>query len=508
MWKTFAACALLLVTVAACEPTSPPGLADLGLDPGPADVPGDASPEVPTIDPGADGTPPDAAFDPGPGNDAPADLPPPDLPSVDAAGDAPSDLPPGDTGPDACLPVPCAMWCEFGFANGPDGCPVCGCRDCAVDADCDGVGMSCGSPACTPEGACVCDCSGTPPVPYTCPDGTPVPHGACDAQGWAWLPHPERACPTLCVPGQTDVHRCADGSEVPWCTCAQDDSCRPVCSDPGDGSTAWVDPCTGQKVSDRSCTVGRVPTCTFIGTRSEGWYDGEGLVSWAACGPVRTCDPAAADACASTRCTTADAAFPWTCPDGTPMPFCACDVPAAKCPPECRAAGTKSEGWYDACTGALLKYDTCDGCTAGCDKVGSKSEGWYSSCNGLVGWAMCATGEWTCAAAPWDACTGHAGPGAGALGRGCGTDADCAADLLCLSTVPAVPPGVCSKVCNPMSMSPVKQCPDGFECVPVPEHQAPGFCLPACKDDTACPAPLTCGSLAGAGVNPAACFDW
>jgi len=72
---------------------------------------------------------------------------------------------------------------------------------------------------------------------------------------------------------------------------------------------------------------------------------------------------------------------------------CACNAPA--CRPECRYVGTRSEGWYDSCTSALMKYAFCSGCTASCGAICSRSEGWYDSCAALIAYRFCRP-EWEC----------------------------------------------------------------------------------------------------------------
>lgn len=103
---------------------------------------------------------------------------------------------------------------------------------------------------------------------------------------------------------------------------------------------------------------------------------------------------------------TIDQSTRYRCGDGSEVPFCACNVPAAACPPECRAVGSADEGWYDSCSGALVKSEKCASCEVRCDAIGSRSEGWYSSCAALIAWAFCATGDWRCVPEPWAACTG------------------------------------------------------------------------------------------------------
>ncbi|MBI5482216.1 MAG: hypothetical protein HY906_25395 [Deltaproteobacteria bacterium] len=73
-----------------------------------------------------------------------------------------------------------------------------------------------------------------------------------------------------------------------------------------------------------------------------------------------------------------------------------CCLPYSACVPVCDAVGSRSEGWYNPCTGSLICWANCAGHTAQCSAVGSRSEGWYSTdnkgCNGgnLIGWANCA----------------------------------------------------------------------------------------------------------------------
>lgn len=54
----------------------------------------------------------------------------------------------------------------------------------------------------------------------------------------------------------------------------------------------------------------------------------------------------------------------------------ACCMPL--CKPYCGAIGSRSEGWYDGCGGALIGWATCAGKTASCLKAGTSSEGWYA----------------------------------------------------------------------------------------------------------------------------------
>jgi hypothetical protein len=198
---------------------------------------------------------------------------------------------------------------------------------------------------------------------------------------------------------------------VPWCECAAAE-CEPRCVGIGEATEGWVHGCTGALLVEGACAACQ-PVCRFIGTRSEGWYSScaegmaEGLIAFDFCGPRRTCGGAPEAQCADLACTVGQAAT-HECKDGSEVPFCACDVPAAACPPVCRATGGADEGWYDSCSGALVKSVKCAGCEVRCDAVGSRSEGWYSSCDDLIAWAFCATGTWRCAGEPWLGCSGVA----------------------------------------------------------------------------------------------------
>lgn len=355
------------------------------------------------VDAASDGSPSDAAADGGA-----------DVAGVDAAEVAPDGGGPADTGttldvldatvdggagPDGadagCAPVDCALWCEHGFAAGPDGCPVCACRDCATPADCGG---GCPAPTCSDAGACGCDCAGSPAASVACPDG----------------------------------------SSVPWCACSGDQ---------------W------------SCEQDPLAACA-------------GLV----CGP--------------------GGATTWACPGGGAVPLCGCQVPGESCAPVCGNPGTADEGWLDGCTGALLKKTKCASCDVECGAIGSKSEGWYSTCDGLIGWDLCATGQWSCDLEPWATCQQ---PPTG-LGAPCASDDECSAGVLCAG-LQAGPAGVCTQVCNPASAAALA-CGPGLVCVPVTDYQAPGLCLSPCETGADCQGAMTCGVAPGGDPQAGACFPW
>lgn len=75
---------------------------------------------------------------------------------------------------------------------------------------------------------------------------------------------------------------------------------------------------------------------------------------------------------------------------GETQASCSSDCTGKECRPVCAKIGTKSEGWYDSCTGELIEWAQCAECTAVCKLCGSKSEGWYDSSTGeLILYADC-----------------------------------------------------------------------------------------------------------------------
>ena len=75
---------------------------------------------------------------------------------------------------------------------------------------------------------------------------------------------------------------------------------------------------------------------------------------------------------------------------GESVASCPGDCKETPCRPVCAHIGTRSEGWYDSCTGELIDWAFCGQCEPVCLHCGSKSEGWYDSCTGeLIEWASC-----------------------------------------------------------------------------------------------------------------------
>ncbi len=78
------------------------------------------------------------------------------------------------------------------------------------------------------------------------------------------------------------------------------------------------------------------------------------------------------------------------CQDGTYERVC--PVVPKMCKPVCKNDGSKGEGWYDSCTGELIKYAECSSCEATCSRQGTEHEGWYSMCKSGVGTEVVAVG--------------------------------------------------------------------------------------------------------------------
>ncbi len=94
------------------------------------------------------------------------------------------------------------------------------------------------------------------------------------------------------------------------------------------------------------------------------------------------CSPACdMDSCGDGFCDLAGGESQVSCPG---------DCGQEDCWPVCGAIGSRSEGWYDSCTGELIRWANCADCQAECRYCPSKSEGWYDSCTGeLIRWDDC-----------------------------------------------------------------------------------------------------------------------
>ncbi len=73
-----------------------------------------------------------------------------------------------------------------------------------------------------------------------------------------------------------------------------------------------------------------------------------------------------------------------------------CSCTGGECRPVCMSDSAGNSGWFDGCSGALIRSDDCRGQAAVCDELCTRSEGWYESMTGeLIWWAFCAY-RWEC----------------------------------------------------------------------------------------------------------------
>jgi hypothetical protein len=207
-----------------------------------------------------------------------------------------------------------------------------------------------------------------------------------EASAWCGVPD-DCGIQNLITPRCLGLWTCDAG------VCAYD--CTPpamACTDAGG---------TCEPVTAAGCPAGSAPA-----DASEYTCGPDGLLGVMCCLPEEAPNPCetAGGTCVGLR--------PDACPEGT-APASAeeypcgpegllgvmCCLPEAACTPVCRANGTRSEGWYDGCTGELICFAQCDGAVAECGAIGSRSEGWYSAagaptgCGGgaLIQWDQCAS---------------------------------------------------------------------------------------------------------------------
>jgi hypothetical protein len=97
----------------------------------------------------------------------------------------------------------------------------------------------------------------------------------------------------------------------------------------------------------------------------------------------------------------------YRCPNGLEVDWCECRP--AECQPVCLYPGSRSEGWYDSCTGALIEWTFCyddndEAHPAVCLHIGTESEGWYDEVTGgVILWDYCAP-LWECVIDPKTQC--------------------------------------------------------------------------------------------------------
>jgi hypothetical protein len=362
---------------------------------------------------------------------------------------------------------------------------------------------SCAAPACTPE----CRNAGTPEEGWydSCSGGKikVEPCAGCGvacgaigskSEGWgsscsgliAWaqcaptrdcVKSPEALCPSLDCTTETATYECPNGVAVPFCHCQP--ACPPSCGGIGTPQEGWYD-CAGAFLKADACK-GCWAVCDLVGSKSEGWYSkcttgtGVGLIGWDKCSQgTWTCDAAPWDQCTQPLpCTPlgrgyldpGNATWGWCCPGLEPIDPDFLD--------------------NDSCVFPELPGKVCSLCGDGQCSLPE------NPCN-------CAS---DCAEEP-----PPVGPG-----QACNAGWDCGSGLQCASMNGNFPLGTCTTVCDPLNADETP-CPEpGMACLPLPEHQAPGFCMKPCKTDADCPPLTTCGGHAPGSLLAAAtggCFAW
>lgn len=198
-----------------------------------------------------------------------------------------------------------------------------------------------------------CTSDSTCQAAEVCLDGSCVPSGSCSADA-------------DCVAGETCIDELCQEDRL----CRADTDCPPglTCASAGcrASSSCRTDTqcASGQACVGGVCVARQSNACVAAGGTCRGLRPG-------ACGPDARPGDVSTYSC------------------GGPVGVMCC-VPL--CRPFCGAVGSRSEGWYEGCGGALIGFASCRGQTAECKAVGSRSEGWYASgTNGaLVRWADCA----------------------------------------------------------------------------------------------------------------------
>jgi Bacterial pre-peptidase C-terminal domain len=77
-----------------------------------------------------------------------------------------------------------------------------------------------------------------------------------------------------------------------------------------------------------------------------------------------------------------------------PIEFGEIKVATFGCTPVCDAIGSRSEGWYDGCTGELLQWDQCAIHAAYCEYDGNEGWGWYSTSGRFIMSDYCGGQSW------------------------------------------------------------------------------------------------------------------
>ena len=472
-----------------------------------------------------------------------------------------------------CQPLDCMLACPFGFVEDDNGCPICECVKCADDGQCGPLLPFCSTPRCMEDGTCQCNCEEYESTWMTCQSGTKVPVCQCTLAGYHCIPDAHLQCAEHCKPGHSWQALCAD-MVTPFakCSCEQP-LCKPVCGTGPEEAEGWVDSCNGQWLLLEECGLCE-SYCAAPPEGKEGFYSGctGELIQEIPCAPVAKCQTEP-EKCQDSLCTFGQSQQ-LGCPGGTSVETCWCTPPCepvclfegsksegwydgcseelitweecSGCTVSCDMVGSKSEGWYSSCSG-LVTWTVCSMGTWECDPMLAAQCGTDVQCTGQGGtvamfgaeFGICcpglvaladmgvedgtcvagSSGVFTCApcgdgscTAPENKCNCPEDCGQTllpALGDVCVAGVGCGEGWICLTWGGGVD-GVCSVVCDPL-LQDESQCGPDYECVPVQDHQAPGFCLAKCDPvaEGSCPQGLACGAylIPGQALSPT-CGVW
>jgi len=151
--------------------------------------------------------------------------------------------------------------------------------------------------------------------------------------------------------------------------------CRPQCMNLNSRSEGWYYSCNKTFIKYANCQHCG-PACMNARNYFEGWYDScTGLsIVLADCNKTVKKDNQTIvilQNTGDTRATTTTTLAPQ--PTTTTVP--------AECQPTCIRKTPKMKGWFNPCTGRLLRQSSCSHCRPIC-LTGPGTEGWYDGCNG------------------------------------------------------------------------------------------------------------------------------
>jgi hypothetical protein len=91
----------------------------------------------------------------------------------------------------------------------------------------------------------------------------------------------------------------------------------------------------------------------------------------------------------------------YQCENGPSVTWCTCE---RECMPICDFIGSRSEGWYNSCTGELIAWDMCSQCEVSCKRSADGDLGWQNSCTNEILVEGSCSGEWDCLDNPEELC--------------------------------------------------------------------------------------------------------